>query len=40
MSNTDLDEAAASVDLVRGGNGGDEGEQEEEEEGETAGIHR
>jgi len=40
MRNADLDEAAASVDLVRGGNGGDEGEQEEEEEGETAGIHR
>ena len=40
MSNTDLDEAAASVDLVRGGNGGEEGEQEGEEDGETAGIHR
>jgi len=40
MRNADLDEAAASVDLVRGGNGGDEGEQEEEEEGDTAGIQR
>jgi hypothetical protein len=40
MRNADLDEAAASVDLVRGGNGGEEDEQEGEEDGETAGIHR
>jgi len=41
MRNANLDEAAATVDLVRGGNGGEEGEQEGEEDGETtAGIHR
>jgi hypothetical protein len=40
MRNVDLDDAAASVDLVRGDNGGEEGKQEGEKDGETAGIHR
>jgi hypothetical protein len=40
VRHTDLDEAAASVDLVGGGRGGEEGEQEGEEDGEAAGIHR
>jgi len=40
VRHTDLDEAAASVDLVGGGRGGEEDEQEDNEDGETAGIHR